>query len=157
MDEIKIGSNRSFGIVFFVVFLLIALYPLLKDSDLRIWSLLISLIFLALGLSNSARAGLTGYVAGTSRQVAEFGVTINNLQPGVHDTDRIKALDLHIAEQAGITISEAKQNRLNAIPAKRYGTIHEFGAACAFLCSQQAGFIIGQNILLDGGAINSTM
>ena len=111
----------------------------------------------ALGLSNSARAGLTGYVAGTSRQVAEFGVTINNLQPGVHDTDRIKSLDLHTAEQAGITISEAKQNRRNAIPAKRYGTIHEFGAACAFLCSQQAGFIIGQNILLDGGAVNSTM
>ena len=111
----------------------------------------------ALGLSNSARAGLTGYVAGTSRQVAEFGVTINNLQPGVHDTDRIKSLDLHTAEQTGITPSEAKLNRRNAIPAKRYGTIQEFGAACAFLCSQQAGFIIGQNILLDGGAINSTM
>jgi len=111
----------------------------------------------ALGLSNSARAGLTGYVAGTSRQVAEFGVTINNLLPGVHDTDRIKSLDLHSAKQAGITPSEAKENRRNAIPAKRYGTVHEFGAACAFLCSQQAGFIIGQNILLDGGAINSTM
>ena len=111
----------------------------------------------ALGLSNSARAGLTGYVAGTSRQVAEFGVTINNLQPGVHDTDRIKSLDLHTAEQTGITPAEAKLNRRNAIPAKRYGTIQEFGAACAFLCSQQAGFIIGQNILLDGGAVNSTM
>ena len=111
----------------------------------------------ALGLSNSARAGLTGYVAGTSRQVAEFGVTINNLQPGVHDTERIKSLDLHTAEQTGITPSEAKLKRRNAIPAKRYGTIQEFGAACAFLCSQQAGFIIGQNILLDGGAVNSTM
>ena len=111
----------------------------------------------ALGLSNSARSGLNGYVAGTSRQVAEFGVTINNLQPGVHDTDRIKSLDLHTAEQTGITPAEAKLNRRNAIPAKRYGTIKEFGAACAFLCSQQAGFIIGQNILLDGGAINSTM
>jgi 3-oxoacyl-[acyl-carrier protein] reductase len=111
----------------------------------------------ALGLSNSARAGLTGYVAGTSRQVAEFGVTINNLQPGVHDTDRIKSLDLHTAKQAGITSMEAKQNRRNAIPVKRYGTIQEFGSACAFLCSQQAGFIIGQNILLDGGAVNSTM
>ena len=96
-------------------------------------------------------------MAGTSRQVAEFGVTINNLQPGVHDTDRIKSLDLDTAEKTGITPSEAKLNRRNAIPAKRYGTIQEFGAACAFLCSQQAGFIIGQNILLDGGAINSTM
>ena len=111
----------------------------------------------ALGLSNSARAGLTGYVAGTSRQVAEYGVTINNLQPGVHDTDRIKSLDLHTANQAGITPAEAKLNRRNAIPAKRYGTIQEFGAACAFLCSQKAGFIIGQNILLDGGAVNATM
>ena len=79
-------------------------------------------------------------MAGTSRQVAEFGVTINNLQPGVHDTDRIKSLDLHTSEQAGITVSEAKQNRRNAIPAKRYGTIQEFGAACAFLCSQQGRF-----------------
>ena len=111
----------------------------------------------ALGLSNSARAGLTGYVAGTSRQVAEFGVTINNLLPGVHDTDRIKSLDLHSAKQTGITPLEVKENRRNAIPAKRYGTVQEFGAACAFLCSQQAGFIIGQNILLDGGAVNSTM
>tara|TARA_B100000683_G_scaffold154448_1_gene149288 strand:+ start:511 stop:1293 length:783 start_codon:yes stop_codon:yes gene_type:complete len=110
-----------------------------------------------LGLSNSARAGLTGYVAGTSRQVAEFGVTINNLQPGVHDTDRIKSLDAHIAKEAGITVSAAKQERRNAIPVKRYGTTEEFGAACAFLCSQYAGFIVGQNILLDGGAINSTM
>ena len=111
----------------------------------------------ALGLSNSARAGLTGYVAGTSRQVAEFGVTINNLQPGVHDTDRIKSLDFYTANQAGITPLEAKQNRRNAIQVKRYGTIQEFGSACAFLCSKQAGFIIGQNILLDGGAVNSTM
>ena len=110
-----------------------------------------------LGLSNSARAGLTGYVAGTSRQVAEFGVTINNLQPGVHDTDRIKSLDAHIAKEAGITLSAAKQERRNAIPVKRYGTTEEFGAACAFLCSQYAGFIVGQNILLDGGAINSTL
>ena len=111
----------------------------------------------ALGLSNSARAGLTGYVAGTSRQVAEFGVTINNLLPGVHDTDRIKSLDSLTAEQTGITPAEAKLNRRNAIPAKRYGTIQEFGAACAFLCSQQASFIVGQNILLDGGAVNSTV
>ena len=110
-----------------------------------------------LGLSNSARAGLTGYVAGTARQVAGNGVTINNLQPGIHATDRAVSLDTGVAKQQGISIEEAKANRCATIPAGRYGTAQEFGAACAFLCSQHAGFIVGQNILLDGGAVNSTM
>ncbi len=111
----------------------------------------------ALGLSNSARAGLTGYVAGTSRQVAPAGVTINNLQPGIHATDRAVSLDSDVAQQQGISINEAKAARCETIPVRRYGTATEFGAACAFLCSQHAGFIVGQNILLDGGAVNSTM
>lgn len=110
-----------------------------------------------LGLSNSARAGLTGYVAGTSRQVAGQGVTINNLQPGIHATDRAVSLDGGVASAQGISVEEAKANRCATIPAGRYGTRQEFGAACAFLCSQHAGFIVGQNILLDGGATNSTM
>ena len=102
-----------------------------------------------LGLSNTARAGLTGFVGGTSRQVAPFGITINNLLPGIHDTDRAIALDggnpaTRIAREA-------------TIPARRYGTPAEFGAMCAFLCSVHAGFIIGQNILLDGGATNATL
>lgn len=111
----------------------------------------------ALGLSNSARAGLTGYVAGTSRQVAGSGVTINNLLPGIHATDRAIALDTGITKAKGITMDEAKAQRCATIPAGRYGTRQEFGAACAFLCSQHAGFIIGQNILLDGGATNMTL
>lgn len=110
-----------------------------------------------LGLSNSARAGLTGYVAGTSRQVAGHGVIINNLQPGIHATDRAVALDKGAADAQGITIEDAKIQRCETIPAGRYGTREEFGAACAFLCSQHAGFIVGQNILLDGGATNTTM
>jgi 3-oxoacyl-[acyl-carrier protein] reductase len=110
-----------------------------------------------LGLSNSARAGLTGYVAGTSRQVAPHGVVINNLQPGIHATDRAQSLDRGVAAAEGISVEEAKQRREATIPARRYGTAAEFGATCAFLCSQHAGFIIGQNILLDGGATNSTM
>lgn len=110
-----------------------------------------------LGLSNSARTGLTGYVAGTSRQVAEHGVTINNLLPGVHDTDRATALDGAAAEQEGISPADVRQRREVAIPAKRYGTAAEFGAACAFLCSVQAGYIVGQNLLLDGGLTNITM
>ncbi len=107
-----------------------------------------------LGLSNAARAGLTGFVAGTARQVAQYGVTINNLAPGSHATDRATALEANAAKAQGITIKEAGEQRRAAIPAGRYGTIEEFGAACAFLCSQHAGFIVGQTVLLDGGAVN---
>ena len=110
-----------------------------------------------LGLSNSARAGLTGYVAGTSRQVAHAGVTINNLQPGIHATDRAVSLDQGVVATQGITMEEAQAQRAATIPVGRYGTIEEFGATCAFMCSQHAGFMVGQNILLDGGAVNSTM
>jgi 3-oxoacyl-[acyl-carrier protein] reductase len=110
-----------------------------------------------LGLSNAARTGLTGYVAGTARQVAPQGVTINNLLPGIHDTDRALSLDTGVSNQQGISLDEARAARSATIPARRYGTRQEFGAACAFLCSQHAGFIVGQNILLDGGATNLTM
>jgi len=110
-----------------------------------------------LGLSNAARAGLTGYVAGTSRQVAPHGVTINNILPGIHATDRAVALDTGVSTQQGISIEEARAQREATIPARRYGTADEFGAACAFLCSQHAGFIVGQNLLLDGGAVNATL
>lgn len=110
-----------------------------------------------LGLSNSARAGLTGFVAGTARQVAARGVTINNLLPGIHDTDRATALDGGVVKAQGITMEAARAQRMATIPANRYGTPAEFGAACAFLASQHAGFIVGQNILLDGGAFNATV
>ncbi|MCV6585531.1 MAG: SDR family oxidoreductase [Marinibacterium sp.] len=110
-----------------------------------------------LGLSNSARAGLTGYVAGTSRQVAPHGVTINNMLPGVHDTDRIEALDSATAQSTGLPIDQVRADRKATVPAGRYGTADEFGQMCAFLCSQHAGFIVGQNILLDGGATNATL
>lgn len=110
-----------------------------------------------LGLSNSARAGLTGFVAGTSRQVAGKGVTINNLLPGIHATDRAIALDTAVVKAKGISMEEAIEERAATIPAGRYGTPSEFGAACAFLCSQHAGFIVGQNVLLDGGATNATL
>jgi 3-oxoacyl-[acyl-carrier protein] reductase len=89
--------------------------------------------------------------------VAASGVTINNLLPGIHDTDRTEALDGPVARAEGITRDEARARRAATIPARRYGTPAEFGAACAFLCSVHAGFIVGQNILLDGGATNLTM
>lgn len=110
-----------------------------------------------LGLSNTARTGLTGFVAGTARQVAEHGVTINNLLPGIHDTDRATSLDGGVAKAQGIDPAQARQQREATIPTRRYGTAEEFGAACAFLCSNKAGYIVGQNLLLDGGGINATI
>ncbi|GGE31197.1 3-oxoacyl-ACP reductase [Primorskyibacter flagellatus] len=109
-----------------------------------------------LGLSNSARAGLTGYVAGTARQVAKHGVTINNLLPGLHDTDRAVSLAEAAAKREGITVEQATKARDGANPTGRIGLASEFGATCAFMCSTHAGFMVGQNILLDGGAFNST-
>ncbi|MGB0865812.1 MAG: SDR family oxidoreductase [Granulosicoccaceae bacterium] len=110
-----------------------------------------------LGLSNGARAGLTGFVGGTSRQVASSGVTINNLLPGIHDTDRATALDQGAASAQDISFEDARKQRELSIPTHRYGTAEEFGATCAFMCSQHAGYMIGQNILLDGGSVNTTL
>ena len=110
-----------------------------------------------LGLSNTARTGLTGYVAGTARQVADKGVTINNLLPGIHATDRAYYLDNCVMHAQGISMEQAQKQRQSSIPAGRYGTTEEFGAACAFLCSKHAGYIVGQNILLDGGGTNATI
>ena len=110
-----------------------------------------------LGLSNAARTGLTGFVAGTARQVAASGVTINNLLPGIHATDRANALDKGVSDAQGIDIDAARAQRKRTIPTRTYGDAGDFGAACAFLCSDQAKFIVGQNLLLDGGAINATL
>lgn len=110
-----------------------------------------------LGLSNGARAGLTGFVAGTARQVAKHGVIMNNILPGQHDTDRIKSLMAAIAAREGITPEAARQRAENSVPRGRFGTPEEFGQVCAFLCSEHVGFMVGQNILLDGGNFNSTM
>ena len=110
-----------------------------------------------LGLSNAARTGLTGYVAGTARQVAPHGVIVNNLLPGIHATDRATGLDTGMSQAEGITIEEARARREATIPARSYGTSEDFGAMCAFLCSEKAKFIVGQNILLDGGQVNATL
>ena len=108
-----------------------------------------------LSLSNGARSGLTGFVAGVAREVAARGVTINNLLPGAFATDRLLS-SFARAEQAGIGAEEIAAQRRVAIPARRFGTPEEFGAACAFLCSAQAGYITGQNVLIDGGAYPGT-
>ena len=111
----------------------------------------------ALGLSNTARAGLTGFVAGMSRQVAGSGVCVNNILPGIHATDRADSLDKGVSAKEGISIDDARKKRQATIPTGTYGQANDFGATCAFLCSQQAKFIVGQNILLDGGALNVTV
>ena len=109
-----------------------------------------------LGLSNGARSGLTGFVAGIARKVARHNVTINNLLPGSFDTDRLRGnLELR-AKAKGKPVDELRKAQMNASPAGRFGSPAEFGAACAFLCSAQAGYIVGQNVLIDGGAFPGT-
>jgi 3-oxoacyl-[acyl-carrier protein] reductase len=109
-----------------------------------------------LGMSNGARTGLTGFVAGLSRSVAKHNVTINNLLPGPFDTDRLRSNMAFNAKKAGKTPEELAKSRMEANPANRFGTVEEFGDACAFLCSAHAGYIVGQNLLLDGGAFPGT-
>ncbi len=112
---------------------------------------------LALGMSNGARAGLTGFVAGLARQVARDNVTINNLLPGPFLTDRLRATAAAAAARAGRSVDEEIAARGAASPAGRVGDPAEFGDACAFLCAASSGFIVGQNLLLDGGAFSSAM
>jgi len=104
-----------------------------------------------LDLSSGARAGLTAFLAGVARGVAGANVTINQLLPGAFDTDRQKPAFEREAKARGLDVATVRQARADAIPAKRFGTPEEFGAACAFLCSAQASYITGQNLLIDGG------
>jgi len=111
-----------------------------------------------LGLSNGARSGLTGFIAGLARQkrIASANVTINNLLPGAFDTDRLKTTMSGAAKKSGKSVEEIADARRKGIPAQRFGEPDEFGEACAFLCSRQAGYITGQNLLIDGGAYPGT-
>ncbi|MBP0599226.1 SDR family oxidoreductase [Herbaspirillum sp. LeCh32-8] len=109
-----------------------------------------------LGLSNGARSGLTGFVAGLARKTVRHNVTINNLLPGPFETDRLLATAAAAARDTGKTVEEALAARRAGNPAGRFGTPAEFGDACAWLCSAQAGFVTGQNLLMDGGAYPGT-
>jgi 3-oxoacyl-[acyl-carrier protein] reductase len=109
-----------------------------------------------LGLSNGARTGLTGFIAGLSKKTAHANVTINNLLPGRFWTDRLKGNTEHNAKQQGKTVEEVKAALEKSIPAGRFGTPEEFGAYCAYLCSAQASYVTGQNLLIDGGAYPGT-
>ena len=110
-----------------------------------------------LDLSSGARAGLTAFLAGVARSVAASNVTINFLLPGTFDTERLASNVEANARNRGISFEQAKSERIATVPARRFGNPEEFGAACAFLCSAQAGYITGQNILIDGGAFPGVM
>lgn len=108
-------------------------------------------------LSNGARAGLTGFTAGLSRQVVQHNVTINNLLPGKFDTARLRANNTRRAQATGVALDEAIIQQKAAIPAGRFGEAPEFGHACAFLCSAHSGYITGQNLLIDGGVYHGLL
>lgn len=110
-----------------------------------------------LDLSSGARAGLTAFLAGVARTVAHKNVTINQIMPGAFDTDRLRSGFERTAKLTGKTVEAAAADRAVTIPAKRFGTADEFGALCAFLASQQAGYITGQSLLIDGGLVNTTL
>jgi 3-oxoacyl-[acyl-carrier protein] reductase len=109
-----------------------------------------------LGLSNGARTGLTGFVAGISRKTVAHNVTINNLLPGMFDTDRLKSSSVAAAKMQNKPFDEVHAARMKSVPAGRFGNADEFGDACAYLCSKQAGYITGMNFLIDGGAYPGT-
>src|SRR5947207_8432521 len=109
-----------------------------------------------LALSNGARTGLTGFIAGLARSTAEHNVTINNLLPGTFDTDRLKSNLQALATNTKRPVEEVTQDIRSSNPSRRFGRTEEFGATCAFLCSAQAGYITGQNILIDGGSYPGT-
>ena len=110
-----------------------------------------------LGLSNGARAGLTGFVAGLARKTVAHNVTINNILPGPFDTDRLRSTIATVAKASGRSIEDVTRERQAQNPAGRFGTAAEFGEVCAFVCSAQAGYITGQNFVLDGGAYPGTL
>jgi 3-oxoacyl-[acyl-carrier protein] reductase len=105
-----------------------------------------------LGLSNGARSGLTGFVAGIARELAASGITLNNLLPGNFATDRLRSYAASLAKRDGVSFEEAWRRLEQANPAKRIGDPQEFGSICAFVCSEHAAYINGQNLLIDGGA-----
>jgi 3-oxoacyl-[acyl-carrier protein] reductase len=117
----------------------------------NITSMSVKMPISGLDLSSGARAGLTAFVAGVARSVADQGVTINNILPGKFDTARLRGGFSVAAKRQNTTEAEAEARSKSDIPAKRFGTAAEFGQTCAFLCSVHAGYITGQNILLDGG------
>jgi 3-oxoacyl-[acyl-carrier protein] reductase len=112
---------------------------------------------LGLDLSSGARAGLTAFLAGPARDIARHNVTVNGLLPGMFDTDRLKGSTRAQAELKGVSVKEMASSRAATVPAGRFGEPDELGRLCAFLCSDAAGYITGQNFLIDGGLFNAAI
>ncbi|MGI9464140.1 MAG: SDR family oxidoreductase [Aestuariivirgaceae bacterium] len=123
----------------------------------NITSASVKMPIIGLDLSSGARAALTAFMAGPAREIAKHNVTVNGLLPGMFDTDRLRGSTSRMASLQGLSEEEAAEKRMQAVPARRFGKPDEFGHTCAFLCSAHAGYITGQNILLDGGLFNSAI
>lgn len=123
----------------------------------NITSASVKMPIIGLDLSSGARAALTAFMAGPAREIAKHNVTVNGLLPGMFDTDRLRGSTSRMASLQGLSEQEAAEKRMQSVPARRFGNPDEFGQACAFLCSAHAGYITGQNILLDGGLFNSAI
>src|SRR6187401_1461871 len=131
-----------------------AIDPMIKNKFGRIVNITsgsVKMPLVGLDLSSGARAGLTAFLAGIARSVAANNVTINFILPGTFATDRLRSNMEANAKKQGVTVEQASAARMATVPAKRFGEADEFGAACAFLCSAHAGYITGQNLLIDGG------
>ena len=136
-----------------------AIDPMVKNKFGRIVNITsgsVKMPLVGLDLSSGARAGLTAFLAGVARSVAQHNVTINFILPGQFMTDRLRSNNEQTAKKQGVPIEQIENQKKTAIPAKRFGDPDEFGAACAFLCSSHAGFITGQNLLIDGGSYPGT-
>lgn len=123
----------------------------------NITSASVKMPIVGLDLSSGARAALTAFMAGPARTIANHNVTVNGLLPGMFDTDRLKGSTARMAELQGLSEEEAAEKRMAGVPAGRFGNPEEFGRTCAFMCSVHAGYLTGQNILLDGGLFNSSI
>jgi 3-oxoacyl-[acyl-carrier protein] reductase len=121
----------------------------------NITSISVRMPILGLDLSSAARAGLTAFMAGPARELARHGITVNNVLPGMFDTDRLRNSTRRMAEMGGKSADAMAAERKATVPARRFGEAEELGALCAFLCSNAAGYITGQSILIDGGLFNA--
>ncbi len=154
LDRDKMIAGAIGNMVVPIELIQTAIDPMVKKKFGRIVNITsgsVKMPLVGLDLSSGARAGLTAFLAGIARSVAQHNVTINFMLPGPFDTDRLRSNHEITAKKQSITVEEALKHRLASIPARRLGQADEFGATCAFLCSTHAGFITGQNILLDGG------
>jgi 3-oxoacyl-[acyl-carrier protein] reductase len=150
-DWIKAIDSNMLSAIFLIKATLDGMIERKFGRVINITSIMVKQPTAFLGLSNGARAGLTGFIGGLARDVAQHNVTLNNVLPGQFDTDRLLSNHQKMADASGRDLEVVRANARAGIPAKRFGTPPEFGAACAFLCSARAGFITGQNLLLDGG------